>query len=135
MSDIFRMLRTFFAILALFLTINYSKASTISASTSDNNLIIQATSSSGDYQINSQNPQWNFGGSLKSKLKKVSKSQGHDDIGSYQQISFDWKANGIPMSGSIRIYDDKHVILFSQTCNTASKTPPAAFPAFTKLPP
>ena len=129
------MFRTFFVIFALFLAISHCHASTIFASTSDSNLTMQVTSGSGDYQISSQNPQWNFGGCLKSKLKKVSETQGHDDIGDYQQISFNWKANGMPMSGSIRVYNNKSVVLFSQTCDTASKTPPAAFPAFTKLPP
>ena len=38
------------------------------------------------------------------------------------------------MSGQIRLYGEKALALFSQTCGVAAETPPAAFPAFTKLP-
>lgn len=91
-------------------------------------------SGNGDYQILSQNPQWQFGGSLKSRLKKISRIHGNDELGDYQKISFAWRDGKIPMNGSIRIYDKQQVAIFSQTCGRVSEVPPTPFPAFTALP-
>ncbi len=110
------------------------ETSTVRASTTDGSLAAQMNSNSGDYQIRSQNPSWKFSGSLAAPLKNLKSAGGFEDLGDYRQISFDWQAGQVPMSGSIRIYNGKPVALFSQTCDDTSETPPAAFPAFTKLP-
>ena len=124
----------FSALAVLTLIGNHCEASTISISTPNNGLTVRVNPDSGDYEIHSQNPAWNFGGSLATPLKNVANGRGTDGSGDYQQISFDWQAGQTPMSGSIRIYDGKPVALISQTCEAATETPPAAFPSFTTLP-
>jgi hypothetical protein len=109
-------------------------ASTLNVSVPGGGLSVRMNSNSGGYQIISQNPPWKFGGSLNFPVKNLAGSQGSDDLGNYRQISFDWQAGQIPMNGFIRIYDGKSLALFSQTCGAPSEMPPAAFPAFTKLP-
>ena len=121
------------AVLLAFAT-NAGLASPVRVSAPDSGLTVKIDSQNGDYQVASQNPRWTFSGSLDLPLKNTATSRGHDDIGDYRQISFDWQAGTLPMSGSIRIYDNKRLALFSQTCGAASELPPAAFPAFTKLP-
>jgi hypothetical protein len=135
MISFWRNFRCVFAFAAgLILAGSRGEASTTRVSTTDGGLAARVNSDSGDYQIRSQNPPWKFGGSLAVPLKNVTRGSGHDDLGDYQQISLDWQAEQMPMSGWIRIYNGKPVALFSQTCKAASEMPPAAFPAFTKLP-
>jgi hypothetical protein len=127
--------RCIFALVAtLTLAASRSEASTIYTPATDGGLAARVNSATGEYQIRSQNPPWKFGGSLARPLKNIKTTSGHDDLGDYRQISFDWQAGQTPMSGSIRMYNSKPVALFSQTCDTASEMPPTAFPAFTKLP-
>lgn len=88
----------------------------------------------GDYQLMSSDPAWTFAGSLKTPLNSFADSRGHDATGDYQEIAFAWKAGELPMRGEIRLYLEKPLALFSQTCAEATDLPPAAFPDFTTLP-
>ncbi|HEY1661777.1 MAG TPA: hypothetical protein VGI03_05105 [Verrucomicrobiae bacterium] len=124
----------FIAAVPLMWTAADSHASTVSVSAPASGLTVQVNSDDGEYQITSQNPPWKFAGSLGLPVKDVTSGRGSDDLGSYQQISFGWQAGAMPMSASIKVYDDKSLALFSQTCGTASEMPPAAFPAFKQLP-
>src|SRR6201999_450669 len=67
-------------------------------------------------------------------LKNSAVSRGKDSIGAYQQIAFEWMQEGRAMSGRIRLYDEKGLVLFSDTCAEAAELPSAPFPDFTKLP-
>jgi len=82
----------------------------------------------GLYEIASSNLAWTFAGNVPAPLARVAASRGSDDVGAYQQVSFEWQADEIPMTGWIRLYDEKVLALFSQTCKTAAGTPPSAFP-------
>ena len=95
---------------------------------------LRLDASTGSYQLTVKHPAWDFSGSVGQPLKNVAASQGRDAIGDYQQIAFDWQDGPKLMSGQIRLYNEKALALFSQTCGAASETPPAAFPAFTRLP-
>jgi len=101
---------------------------------SDGGLSAQVDAKRGDYQIVAAKPLWTFQGSIGVALKNATTSHGHDEVGDYRQVSFEWESGTMPMSGWIRVYDGKPLALFSQTCGAASELPPAAFPAFTKLP-
>src|SRR5579863_2229250 len=94
----------------------------------------QVDPATGDYSVAATDPAWSFGGSLATPLNHVATTAGHDDLGDFQQIAFDWQAGLQPMSGQIRIYTGEPLALFSQTAANASETAPAAFPAFTSLP-
>src|ERR1700744_1362959 len=98
----------------------------------ESGLSVKIDADRGSYEIARKHPAWKFGGSLQAPLKNLASSRGHDDVGDYQQFSFEWQAQS-PMSGFIRIYDSKPLALFSQTCGAAMATPPPAFPDFTKI--
>jgi hypothetical protein len=95
---------------------------------------LELEAKSGDYRVLSKDPAWAFGGSLGTPLTNITTSRGCDAAGAYEQIAFDWQNGPMPMSGQIRLYDEKALALFSQTCGVAAELPPPAFPAFTTLP-
>jgi hypothetical protein len=123
--------QTIFAVFALMLAVNYCEAAVISSASG---VSLRLDAITGSYQLTSKQPAWDFSGSVNPPLKNVSASRGRDAIGDYQQIAFQWQDGQKPMSGQIRLYGEKALALFSQTCGVAAETPPAAFPAFTKLP-
>ena len=113
------------------LAANHCEAAVISSASG---VSLRLDAITGSYQLTSKQPAWDFSGSVNQPLKNVAASRGRDAIGDYQQIAFEWQDGQKPMSGQIRIYSEKALALFSQTCGVAAETPPAAFPAFTKLP-
>jgi len=118
----------------LSLSVSVSPAASPNASPVSSGLDVKLDAKNGGYQVVSPDPAWTFGGKLAGPLQHVKTSQGHDVLGDYQQTAFDWRDGKMPMSGWIRIYGEKSLALFSQTCNKASEMPPAAFPDFTTLP-
>jgi len=128
-----RTCRLFFAAAWLTLPVGYGEAA-LALGGSEGGLSAEVDANRGDYRIASENPAWTFGGSLGVALKNVATSSGRDEVGDYRQVAFEWQAGAVPMNGWIRIYDGKPLALFSQTCGVAAEMPPAAFPAFTRLP-
>jgi hypothetical protein len=111
-----------------------SAGETANVSVPQTGLSVQVDAKTGDYRITAKDPAWTFGGSLGTSLKKVQTGRGHDGTGDYRLIAFEWQSGPTPMSGQIRLYEEKAAALFSQTCGAATEMPPAAFPNFTKLP-
>jgi hypothetical protein len=111
-----------------------SGAGSASISASGSGLAVECDADSGDYRVILKQPAWVFGGSLGAPLKNVKSGPGRDGIGAFQQLAFEWRSGAMPMSGQIRLYEEKGLALFSQTCGAAAPTPPPAFPAFTRLP-
>ena len=126
--------RLFCAAVLLAVPLKNSAGEAAGFSAPQTGLSVRIDAGRGDYEIVSKNPAWTFGGSLKTPLQKTATARGQDNVGDYQQINFEWQAGELPMSGSIRIYDDEPLAVFSQTSGAATELPPAAFPAFTKLP-
>jgi hypothetical protein len=118
----------------LALSIGNGEAAVVDLTAPESSLSAQVDAGSGDYRIVSKNPPWAFGGSFNVPLRNVAASGGRDGVGEYRQVVFEWRAGPMPMSGQIRIYCGTALALLSQTCGAASEMPPAAFPAFTKLP-
>jgi len=127
-----RIFKTVFA--SLLAVISILAANCVAADITTPGLSLQINERTGAYELSNAQPQWKFGGSLNARLKNVSTTRGQDALGSYHQVSFEWQAEKNPMNGSIRLYDGAKVALFSETSKTASEMPPAAFPAFNKLP-
>jgi hypothetical protein len=111
-----------------------AEAGDMAISAQDRDVSAHVDSASGAYRIAAEHPAWTFGGSLDVPLQHAVNSKGRDELGEYRQIAFEWDSGAAPMSGWIRIYDGKALALFSQTCGSASKMPPAAFPSFTSIP-
>jgi len=106
----------------------------LNMSVPESGLSVELDAAAGDYRISSKDPAWTFGGSLGCALKNVKTGRGHDGMGDFRQLAFEWQNGPTPMTGQIRAYENQTVALFSQTCVMAAEMPPAAFPAFTKLP-
>lgn len=126
--------RLLFAAVLLACPLKNSAGETAEFSAAKTGLSVRVDAAGGDYQIVSQDPAWTFGGNLGTPLTNAAISRGHDQTADYQQITFEWHVGQTPMSGRIRLYNDKPVALFAQTCGAATGMPPTAFPAFTKLP-
>jgi hypothetical protein len=124
----------FFTTVLLVFPLKNSAGKSVDFSAPQTGLSVRVEAGSGDYQIASKDPAWTFGGSLGTALKNVATGRGHDGMGDYQKIAFEWLEGQKPMSGQIQLYDEKPLALFAQTCGAAMEMPPAAFPAFTKLP-
>ncbi|HUZ07470.1 MAG TPA: hypothetical protein VMV89_08270, partial [Candidatus Paceibacterota bacterium] len=103
-------------------------------STPDNDLSASVDGNTGVYEVTWGHSQWNFGGSLGQHLKEVKTGKGQDADGAYQTISFGWTDGTLPMSGEIRLHEEKSVATFSETCQAATEVPPEPFPSFTNLP-
>jgi hypothetical protein len=97
-------------------------------------LSLHVDGKSGSYELSEKEPAWDLSGSVEAPLKNLTTSRGHDAIGNFRLITFDWQADEKPMSGSIRLYEGEKLAVFSQTCGTAMEMPPGAFPDFKKLP-
>ena len=121
-------------VVALFCLTNLGVA-TLTTLSATNGLSFQLDAASGSYQIIGKDPAWEFAGSLKVPLKKIQVIHGRDLRGPYQKVAFAWEAGQQSMHGQIRLYQDKPVVLFTQTCDVPAETPPAAFPDFTAIPP
>jgi hypothetical protein len=95
---------------------------------------VRLDETSGRYEIASRHPDWKFGGELGGPAEEAEASHGTDRIGAYQEIHFSWQAGGL-MSGSIRVYDERDVVLFALACDRAAEKWAAVFPRFTSFPP
>ena len=107
-------------------------AKTVSV-TSAAGITVQLNDSSGRYEIRTQRPDWKFAGTLGKSARNVIAESGADRLGAFQEIRFDWQA-GIPLTGSIRIYDSRPVALFAVECVQAADEMPVVFPRFTSFP-
>jgi hypothetical protein len=96
-------------------------------------IAVRLDESSGHYEIASRRPDWRFAGELGTPVAKADVSRGIDRIGAYQEIHFSWRAGG-PVTGSIRVYDQRPVVRFTLTCDRAADKWPAVFPKFTSFP-
>jgi hypothetical protein len=121
------------AIAACFLAApRVAPATTIQSASGNLSVAIEAT---GNYQISAKVSNWQLEGSLPSRADDLTVKKARDAVGDYQQISFAFTDAARPMTGLIRLYEGKDVVLFSQTSLQASVSPPSAFPNFTTLPP
>jgi hypothetical protein len=89
---------------------------------------------SGHYEVRSRELNWTFTGQLGDSASNLSIKNGHDRLGAYRELSFSWRQD-VPLSGRIRTYFKRPVVLFGIT----SKEPIAdaaaiRFPRFTGFP-
>jgi hypothetical protein len=89
---------------------------------------------SGRYEVRSKELNWVFAGRLGGAPSNIALHAGQDRLGAYRELRFTWR-QGVPLSGRIRTYVDRPVVLFGIT----SKEPLAdaaaiCFPAFTEFP-
>jgi hypothetical protein len=96
-------------------------------------VVAQLDAATGRYEILTKEPPWKFAGDMGRRVRDAVVKAGDDRLGAYREIRFRWQ-EGIPLSGSIRIYNTRSVALFSMTCERATAKLPALFPDFTNCP-
>jgi hypothetical protein len=89
---------------------------------------------SGRYEVRSRELNWAFTGRLGDSASNPSIRNGQDRLGAYRELRFSWRQQ-VPLTGSIRTYVSRPVVLFGIT----SKEPIAdaaaiRFPRFTEFP-
>ncbi len=90
--------------------------------------------SSGHYKLHVTGPDWIWAGQLPSAAHAIKTDTGKDAVGEFNRLRFEWDDSGRAMTGSIRVYTAKDVVLFSDTLTAASITPASPFPNFTSVP-
>jgi len=87
----------------------------------------------GTYEIQARNVSWTFGGNIGCPLQEIKTVPGKDAIGSYQEVTFHWKALA-EFSASIRRYDDRPAVLLSVNAPAGVNVKNITFPSFTRMP-
>ena len=87
---------------------------------------------SGSYTVETLNPAWSFGGDVGFPLSNVASSQGSDRLGSYVQLSFDFRSDA-PRHAYMRAYLERRAVLFSIE-NTDAAPNSFSFPSFSQYP-
>jgi hypothetical protein len=89
---------------------------------------------SGRYEVRSRELNWTFTGQLGDSASNLSISNGQDRLGAYRELHFDWRQR-VPLSGTIRTYISRPVVLFSVTSKEPlSDAAAIRFPRFTQFP-
>lgn len=96
-------------------------------------VFLRVDKQTGEYELETQTPNWRFLGSVGHDLEGIRTERGNDAIGVYEEILFSWQSDG-PMSGGIRLYAKKPIALFSCTCEEERQTVPPPFPSFGLFP-
>ncbi len=122
-----------YALLPVLALAPLSAARAASLPTSGTGLSVSVDEKSGTYTVASQNPAWNFTGSVGSGLTNVRSNKGQDKLGGFHELSFKWKTDG-PFQGAIREYDTRPLVRFTLTLPQAVTQIAQNFPAFTSFP-
>ena len=89
---------------------------------------------SGRYQVLSRELNWTFAGRLGDSASQIRINNGRDRLGVYQELRFSWRRHA-PLTGTIRTYAGRPVVLFSITSKLpASDAAAIRFPRFTQFP-
>jgi hypothetical protein len=94
--------------------------------------ITVAFSETGKFTVHVADPGWDFSGFVGQAVTKVRMQRGKDEIGSYDEISFDWSDQG-KHNGTIRLYRARPIMLFISRSLTDCRNT-RAFPTFQRLP-
>ncbi|MGC9260589.1 MAG: hypothetical protein ACP5I8_11020 [Phycisphaerae bacterium] len=98
-------------------------------------LTFQIDRGTGVYSLQSQNPAMMFQGTVGAAVSMVKTSSGHDRIGVYQRIAFQWRQKkNVVLRASVRLYAHKPVALFAMRFLQATEHPQFAFPDFSSVP-
>lgn len=124
----------FISIITLVFVLNGVNAAGVTILAPDSGISVRVDENNGAYEVELKNPTWSFGGEIQHPLNRTTVGAGEDSVGHYKRISFEWVEDLSAMSGEIRLYTDKPLILFSDTRKIAGEMPPPPFPLFTKLP-
>ncbi len=86
----------------------------------------------GTYDIQLQNPNWDFGGSIGAALLNLTVATGTDVVGDYYEISFDFQTDAL-RHGAIRTYQNHQTVLFTLTSPSGAPNS-LTFPSLSRYP-
>lgn len=121
------------AVVAMIISLTNSFAMTHYTRHVENEIQVSVDRWTGNYTISSHDPDWTFGGSIGQSLQNLISLQGHDALGSYKEISFQWKSDNL-YKGDIRYYKNIRAVIFSLTVPHGATHIGAVFPFFTTFP-
>ena len=89
---------------------------------------------SGRYEVRSRALNWTFAGQLGESASHLIIKNGRDRLGAYRELRFSWR-HQVPLSGRIRTYVSRPVVLFGITSKEPiSDAAAIRFPRFTEIP-
>ena len=97
-------------------------------------LSVAVNPNTGVYSIHSDSPAWTFTGAVTPPLQALHHTIGHDRLGAYKQVRFDWIYQGKLVTSAIRTYSSLPVTQFILTFDQATAHPQIRFPQFTSEP-
>ena len=103
----------------------YAKAQIVTYSSTGLSVAVDV---SGTYTIHSTNPAWTFRGDTGQPLANLQENNGQDQIGAYQDITFEYNSGG-QRQASIRNYSAVPAVIFTVTYEAAAVNT-APFPTF-----
>lgn len=109
-------------------------AQTRTVLSSPSGLTATLDAATGNYCVRAKDPQWVFCGTLTSAASAVSKVDGQDRVGHFQQVTFTWQHGGVPLQSVIRLYQHRPLLLFGYKYLKATSPVSVAFPSFTTIP-
>ncbi|BCM92036.1 hypothetical protein IAD21_03915 [Abditibacteriota bacterium] len=105
----------------------------LGATISGSGLSVTVNETNGSYSVSAAKSNWKFAGTLGAKLSNLATQTKSDRLGSYQEISFDWKDED-NWHGAIRTYQNRPLIAFDVASPKGGLGPTPDFPSFTALP-
>jgi hypothetical protein len=96
-------------------------------------LAVSVDESTGAYTVTASRQHWTFTGSVGAPLSHVAVTKGHDRLGDFQEVSFQWRGAAL-WGGTIRDYQSRPLVSFGITAPQAVSGPTPDFPDFTTFP-
>lgn len=97
-------------------------------------VVVSVDAAAGRYEVRGTRANWVFAGTLGGAAGRLRERDGRDAVGAYRALEFDWP-QPLPLSGSIRVYRDHPVLLFTVTAHAAvTDTSLLRFPRFADFP-
>jgi hypothetical protein len=76
----------------------------------------------GSFELTARRPAWRFSGSIGSRAFDISSRRGRDRAGNYHEIVFNYEVARLgPRQGTIRVYDQRPVVVFKLLFLTAGE--------------
>ncbi len=111
----------------------FVSCSSSSRQPSNTGITVSINQQTGQYTIQTDQPAWTFKGNVGKTLTNVSSKNGQDEIGNYQETTFQWTSDN-QYTGTIRWYKDSPIVLFTLATPNGADHIQAKFPDFNTFP-
>ena len=122
--------------LIMFASLVLSAAVAASADTSfASPITVSVNAFFGTYRVSDARSGWSFDGTTGALLTRIKTQNGSDRFGRYSETAFDWRLADGPITGTIRVYQERRAIRWWVATPLALTHGTPQFPNFTALPP